>query len=194
MVLSSLDSPLPRFNRASTAQAPGKAAKTFGRAAASSGILLAVCLIYTVLILQWCMWVGDAQASVDFEVSTPVLAFLAGSAMGSLANVLIFRLPRRLSLFSPRHSICAVCRTRLAVLDMIPVLSFMLLRGRCRYCQETITPRYLAVETLLGAVWALGSIPYLVETWRPDLAAGLMASSFAMLVAACIGIETRAPA
>jgi Type II secretory pathway, prepilin signal peptidase PulO and related peptidases len=86
---------------------------------------------------------------------TPFLAlavFLFGLAFGSFLNVVIYRLPRRLSVVSPR-SACPGCGTPIAAYDNIPVLSWLLLRGRCRKCKTSISPRYLMVELLTGLIF-----------------------------------------
>lgn len=79
--------------------------------------------------------------------------FLLGTVIGSFLNVCIYRLPRKESIvFPPSH--CPHCGKRLTPLDLAPVISFLLLRGRCRYCQSAISPRYPLVETLTGVAFA----------------------------------------
>src|SRR4030042_6160879 len=70
---------------------------------------------------------------------------LVGLAVGSFLNVCIDRLPAGQSLFRPR-SHCATCKTPLAARDLIPVASYLLLRGKCRYCSVPIPTRVLLVE------------------------------------------------
>jgi leader peptidase (prepilin peptidase) / N-methyltransferase len=82
-----------------------------------------------------------------------LLLTLLGLCLGSFLNVVIYRLPRDLSLWRP-GSRCPGCGKPIAPYDNIPVLSFLLLRGRCRKCGIAISPRYPAVE-LLGAVCVL---------------------------------------
>ncbi|NJK32652.1 MAG: prepilin peptidase [Deltaproteobacteria bacterium] len=78
-----------------------------------------------------------------------ILAFVWGALWGSFANVVIHRLPLGLSVARPR-SRCPGCETPIAWYDNIPVLSYLLLRGRCRRCGEPIALRYLLVELLAG--------------------------------------------
>jgi leader peptidase (prepilin peptidase)/N-methyltransferase len=93
-------------------------------------------------------------------VSDPQLiigaAFFAfGLAFGSFLNVVIHRVPRRLSVVRPR-SACPKCRRAIAWYDNIPVVSWLLLRGRCRGCTTRIAARYPLVELLTGLLF-LGS-------------------------------------
>lgn len=81
------------------------------------------------------------------------LAFLFGLVIGSFLNVCIYRLPRDGSVVRPR-SYCPACRHPIAWFDNIPVLSFLLLRGRCRYCAAPISLRYPGVELATAALFA----------------------------------------
>jgi leader peptidase (prepilin peptidase)/N-methyltransferase len=86
---------------------------------------------------------------------TPFLAlavFIYGLAFGSFLNVMIYRLPRGFSVVSPR-SACPGCAKPIAAYDNIPVFSWLLLRGRCRNCKTSISPRYLLVELLTGVIF-----------------------------------------
>ncbi len=82
------------------------------------------------------------------------LAFLFGLLIGSFLNVCISRWPDRLSVVSPR-SRCPKCEGAIAWYDNVPLLSFLLLRARCRSCNEPISWRYPAVEILNAGVYAL---------------------------------------
>ncbi|MEM9265099.1 MAG: prepilin peptidase [Cyanobacteria bacterium P01_F01_bin.13] len=78
--------------------------------------------------------------------------FLLGASIGSFLNVVIYRLPAGLSLLSP-PSRCPRCLTRLKFYDNLPVLGWIFLRGRCRYCRRTISPRYPLVELVSGLLY-----------------------------------------
>ena len=80
-------------------------------------------------------------------------AFLFGSLLGSFLNVLIYRLPRHESIVLP-PSHCPHCGTPIRYRDNIPIVSYLLLRGRCRSCREAITPRYPLVELTTGCMVA----------------------------------------
>jgi leader peptidase (prepilin peptidase)/N-methyltransferase len=81
-----------------------------------------------------------------------------GLAFGSFLNVCIYRLPLDLSVVKPR-SACPQCKRPIAFYDNLPVISWLLLRGRCRNCKTKISPRYLFVELLTGALF-LGCYAY----------------------------------
>lgn len=90
----------------------------------------------------------------------PILAFLFGLILGSFLNVCIYRWPRDLSVVRPR-SLCPACEKTIAWYDNIPLLSYVLLRARCRSCGARIPGRYPAVELLTAVlffffVWTLG--------------------------------------
>ena len=80
--------------------------------------------------------------------------FLFGLVFGSFLNVCIYRMPRGLSIVSPR-SACPACNAPIAAYDNIPVLSWLLLRAKCRHCKARISFRYVLVELLTGALFAL---------------------------------------
>jgi leader peptidase (prepilin peptidase)/N-methyltransferase len=96
----------------------------------------------------------------------PILAsaiFVLGLAFGSFLNVCIYRLPLDLSVISPR-SACPGCKRPITFYDNLPVVSWLLLRGRCRQCKATISPRYLFVEILTASLF-LGCYAYFGPTF-----------------------------
>ena len=94
--------------------------------------------------------------SPDQRVVLLVFSGLFGLLVGSFLNVCIFRLPREcMSIVKPR-SRCISCRTLIPWFDNIPVVSWLILKGRCRTCGVRISPRYAAVE-LLTAAFFVGS-------------------------------------
>ena len=99
-------------------------------------------------------------------VGTAIIIFILGAAVGSFLNVCIHRLPEDLSIVFPA-SHCPHCGQAIRFYDNIPLISFLILRGRCRDCGERISPRYFLVEglTALLALLLYGkfglSLPFL---------------------------------
>ena len=106
-----------------------------------------------------------------FKHVDPLIAsaiFFLGLAFGSFLNVCIYRMPLDLSVVTPR-SACPKCKKAIALYDNLPVLSWLILRGRCRHCKAAISPRYLIIELLTGAMflacywyfgWTLSTLKY----------------------------------
>ena len=87
------------------------------------------------------------------EIVLVIMAGLFGMAVGSFLNVCIDRLPADKSIVYP-PSRCDACQRRLAIKDLIPVLSYVVLRGRCRYCGSPVPRRLLWVELATGLIFA----------------------------------------
>lgn len=81
-----------------------------------------------------------------------ILVLVLGGAVGSFLNVLIYRLPRNLPFIAGR-SFCPACKSRIRFYDNIPLLSYLILRGKCRSCKARISLRYPLVELLNGAAY-----------------------------------------
>jgi leader peptidase (prepilin peptidase)/N-methyltransferase len=86
------------------------------------------------------------------EIVIVAVVFLFGLLIGSFLNVCILRIPREESVVMP-PSHCPACGAGIKPYDNIPVLSWMVLRGRCRKCKEPISPQYPAVELLTGLLF-----------------------------------------
>lgn len=86
-----------------------------------------------------------------------IAIFLFGMCVGSFMNVCIYRLPGSQSISNPRRSICPRCDAPIAYYDNIPVISYILLRGRCRSCTGAIDLRYPLVE-MMGGFFALCAV------------------------------------
>ena len=109
-----------------------------------------------------------------------VFAFLVGTAVGSFLNVCIYRLPKEESIVAPR-SRCPACQSPIHALDNIPLISFALLRGRCRACGASIPWRYPLVEALTGILFALTVVRFgvtLQAAFLLTFLAGLIVISF----------------
>lgn len=82
------------------------------------------------------------------------LIFIIGTLFGSFFTLAVYRIPLGKDITHER-SFCPKCNHRLEFLDMIPILSYIFLRGKCRYCKQKIRPRYLLLEVFSGIVFVL---------------------------------------
>jgi leader peptidase (prepilin peptidase)/N-methyltransferase len=113
-----------------------------------------------------------------------------GLLIGSFLNVVIFRVPAGRSIVSPPSS-CGGCGVRIRPFDNVPVLSWLLLRGRCRDCSARISPRYPLIELLTGVVFvavALRFAPWHALEQPMPTALGPIAETLAFAVLAGVGI------
>ncbi len=92
--------------------------------------------------------------SLVFKITFYLFVFVFGICIGSFLNVVIIRLPRGESLIK-RSSHCMTCGTKIRAIDLIPVFSWIFLRGKCHSCGEKISARYPIVESLNGLLYVL---------------------------------------
>lgn len=139
--------------------------------------------------------------------------FILGLSMGSYLNVCAYRIPREKSVtFPPSH--CPSCKNPIKPLDNIPVLSYIVLRGKCRACGDKISLRYPAIELITGILWAasyyrfglsldliyglffitvlivLSSIDFSTKTIPNKILLPAMVASILLLLLQPVGVET----
>ena len=85
----------------------------------------------------------------EFEFLKVIAMFIFGTFIGSFLNVVIYRMPRDLSIIYP-PSTCPVCKNQIKWYDNIPIVSYLILKGRCRFCNTKISLRYPMVEFITG--------------------------------------------
>lgn len=90
-----------------------------------------------------------------FQLFYILASLVFGSIIGSFLNVVILRLPLEKNLKG--RSSCTHCKHQLSGLDLIPVFSFIFLRGKCRYCKNEISPRYFIIEIITGILFAFAT-------------------------------------
>lgn len=134
-----------------------------------------------------------------------IIALMLGACVGSFLNVVIYRWPRDLSIRRPARSFCPACQVSISWYDNIPILSYLLLRGRCRRCQVPISLQYPLVEAATALVFLMtydalfvspqrDGVMYLPMDWPMLLAhwllwAGLIALSVMDLEAYMVDIR-----
>ncbi|MCB1209998.1 MAG: prepilin peptidase, partial [Verrucomicrobiales bacterium] len=82
-----------------------------------------------------------------------ILFFMMGAGIGSFLNVVIYRVPLGLSVNEPRRSFCPSCKKQIPWHQNIPLVSWLLLRGKCANCKSSIAARYIFVELLVGVLF-----------------------------------------
>ncbi len=88
-----------------------------------------------------------------------IIFFIFGAIFGSFLNVVIYRLPRGESIiYPPSH--CPVCGAKILPRDNIPILSYIILKGKCRHCGANISPVYIVVESLTALIFTFGFLYY----------------------------------
>lgn len=88
-----------------------------------------------------------------------IVTFIIGLCIGSFLNVCIYRIPLEKSIVFP-HSSCPGCGKRLEAIDLLPVLSYIFLKGKCRHCKASISIQYPLVELFTGFIWLLTFLRY----------------------------------
>ena len=88
------------------------------------------------------------------EIFLYIILFLIGIFFGSFYTLAVYRIPKRQDI-THTHSYCPNCNHKLGLLDLIPIFSYIFLKGKCRYCNEKIRPRYLILETLSGLLFVV---------------------------------------
>ncbi len=115
---------------------------------------------------------------INEAVPIYAVTFLFGAVVGSFLNVCIHRIPSGISIVTPPSS-CPNCGKKIRFYDNIPILSYIILGGRCRLCKTSISLRYPIVETLNGVLWV-------AVMWRFGL--GWPMVSYAVLVSSLLVI------
>ena len=91
---------------------------------------------------------------MQIEFPILLLLFILGASVGSFLNVVIYRVPKRMSIIAPR-SHCFACKTPISFSDNIPILGYFILNGKCRNCKASFSMRYAAVEFLSAVLTCL---------------------------------------
>ena len=88
------------------------------------------------------------------NIALYIIIFMMGSVFGSFLTLATYRIPLNQDI-THKHSYCPKCNHKLAFLDMLPILSYIFLKGRCRYCKAKIGPRYFIIELLSGLLFVI---------------------------------------
>ena len=88
-----------------------------------------------------------------FQIILPGVAFFVGSCVGSFLNVVIYRVPIGLSVNEPKRSFCPTCKYDIPWYQNLPIISWLMLRGRCASCKNPISARYFGVELMTAIIF-----------------------------------------
>ena len=125
---------------------------------------------------------------ISAQIMVGVWLFAMGAVIGSFLNVCIYRLPEGGSLWRP-GSHCPQCKHPIRWYDNVPILSYLLLRGRCRDCGARISPQYLIVEALTGALFTLLVASFISRAEPLPRTVTCVALACALIVASFIDLK-----
>ncbi|MER2105717.1 MAG: prepilin peptidase [Solibacillus sp.] len=91
------------------------------------------------------------------DIAYACLFFVLGAVLGSFYNVVGLRIPEKQSIVLP-PSHCPQCKRRLTALDLVPIFSYILLKGKCRGCQKRISPLYMVMELVTALLFSLAYV------------------------------------
>ena len=122
-----------------------------------------------------------------FPEWTWIVGLMVGATIGSFLNVVIYRLPRRMSLGNPRNSFCPNCKNQLGGPDLIPLFSWLTSKGKCRHCGIAVPSRYFWVELVTGCLWAAIWYRYFCyeggsEAWKYGCAYAIGAAALVSII------------
>ncbi len=122
----------------------------------------------------------------QWDLIALIASVIFGLVIGSFLNVVIYRVPKELSLSRP-GSVCPKCDKEIRGYDNIPVLSFLILRGKCRNCKANISYRYPAIEILTAIIWAIT----VITMGREISTIGYLLFFSGLIALSIIDIETK---
>ena len=96
------------------------------------------------------------------EIFLYAIIFVTGTFFGSFFTLAVYRIPKKEDILI-KHSYCPNCNSRLGFFDLFPVLSYIFLGGKCRYCKNKIRPRYLILELLSGLTFLILAIAIKID-------------------------------
>ncbi|PZU48256.1 MAG: prepilin peptidase [Microbacterium sp.] len=131
-----------------------------------------------------------AQLGTGLVAIVVIAAGVFGALIGSFLNVVIWRVPQGMSIVHP-PSACPNCGSRVAPYDNVPVISYLVLRGRCRNCHEPISARYPLIEAATGVVFALVTLGAFLNWWPLAVLPALLYFAAISIALTMIDLDTH---
>lgn len=102
------------------------------------------------------------------EIFLAIIYFIIGTLLGSFCTLAVYRIPLKEDI-THKRSFCPNCNHRLEFLDLIPVWSYVFLKGKCRYCNKKIRPRYLVLEVLSGISFLIYGLSLNIDIYNIEI-------------------------
>ena len=108
------------------------------------------------------------------DIFLSLIIFITGTFFGSFFTLAVYRIPRKEDILI-KHSYCPNCNHKLGFFDLFPILSYVFLKGKCRYCNNKIRPRYLILEVFTGFTFLLIAISINIQVYNINNVINLIA-------------------
>lgn len=115
-----------------------------------------------------CMCLKCYKGANKLEIIIYTAIFIIGTLLGSFFSLAIYRIPLKQDI-THKRSYCPKCNHRLEFLDMIPILSYIFLGGKCRYCKDKIRPRYICLEVFSGVLFLLFALALKINIYSINI-------------------------
>lgn len=111
------------------------------------------------------------------------IIFIIGTLFGSFYTLAVYRIPRKKDI-THTHSFCPNCNHKLGFFELIPILSYIFLGGKCKHCKQKIRPRYLVLEALSGIVFVIFAYLFKIDAYNLNILAIIEFAIFALYLVA----------
>lgn len=104
----------------------------------------------------------------EMNIFLYIIIFICGTLFGSFYTLAVYRIPKGIDIVK-KHSYCPNCNHKLGILDLIPILSYIFLGGKCRYCKQKIRARYLILEILSGIAFVIFAYVLKIDAYKFEI-------------------------
>lgn len=112
-----------------------------------------------------------------------IIIFIMGTLFGSFYTLAVYRIPRKIDIIE-KHSFCPKCNHKLGFFELIPVLSYIILGGKCKECKQKIRPRYFILEFLSGIVFVIIAYCLKIDAYNIEMDAVIRCAFIALYLVA----------